>query len=209
MNGRLVGWLNGVLAFIAAQYDKFIGIGGFTLYMYYSYFTDDLLWWFIVDKLGYISGNLVMSAVAFPHNLLWLLVFNWYGFDWLGIKLMDRLRKKLNRSNEASLWEGMSSWWTKLPLVFIIDLFKPWRLPIMIPAILLGKGDRTAFWVLSIFTDSFVTTVYLRHGNFESIKKKDLKIFFTSTLISVIYWSFRNAFVVFLAKAAWNFIFAI
>lgn len=206
--GWLSGWLNSVSAFLAAQYQKIIGIGGFTLYMYYSHLIDNYVWWFVLDRYGYVMGNLIMTASAFPHNLAWLLLFNWIGFDWLATRLMDELRQMLNGSNEACLWEGMSSWRTKVPLFSMLVLTKPWRLPIILPAIMLGKGDKKAFWALSIFTDSFVTTAYLRHGNFESIKKRDLRIFFPSTLIGCIYWSIRSSFIVYLLRTAWSYLFA-
>ncbi|MFH1182680.1 MAG: hypothetical protein V1690_00255 [Candidatus Moraniibacteriota bacterium] len=219
MSGRLIERLSSrlkrIAKTIAAQvktyFNKYkkqlIGVSGFTLYFYYSWIIDDPVWWYVLNEYGYLWGNLIMSVLGLPHNLFWLWIFTRSGFDWLGAYLMDWLREEAGNSNAATLWEGMSHWWTKIVILSLTAFLTPLKLPALLLTILLGKGDKVAFWALSILMDSFVTTVYLRHGNFEPLKKRDYQIFFYSTLIGVVYWSFRNSFVIALARVIWDYLF--
>ncbi|MFH1182683.1 MAG: hypothetical protein V1690_00270 [Candidatus Moraniibacteriota bacterium] len=220
MSGRLIERLSSRLKrtakTIAAQVKTYfikykkevLGVTGLTLYLYYSWIIDDPVWWYIIYWFGYIYGNLIMSAFALPLNLFFLWYFTRkHGYDWVGIFFIDRLRKKINGSSVACLWEGMSNWWTKITLLFLVGFLMPLKFPVMMMAALLGKGDKAAFLGLSIFGDSFITTAYLRHGNYEPLQKRDYKIFLLSTLISCIYWSIRNSGVIALARVIWNYLF--
>lgn len=52
------------------------------------------------------------------------------------------------------------------------------------------------FIFLSIFQDSFITTAYMRHGRENGLTKKDIAIFFTSSVVSICYWAIRNGIIV-------------
>ncbi|MEN9390126.1 MAG: hypothetical protein RLZZ283_226 [Candidatus Parcubacteria bacterium] len=53
-------------------------------------------------------------------------------------------------------------------------------------------GDVPAFFLLSIFTDPFVTTAYLRKGSdFSGLAPRDKRIFLASVFVSNVYWTLR------------------
>lgn len=62
------------------------------------------------------------------------------------------------------------------------------------------KGDMAAFFVLSIFFDPFITTIYLRKESFAGLKYREWVIFFASAVISNGWWIIRTYVIIFLAK---------
>ena len=69
---------------------------------------------------------------------------------------------------------------------------------------LLHKNDIFAFVTLSTWQDSFITTIFLRHGKFTRLNRRDYMIFVFSTILSCMVWSAMAQFVIVLAKIAWN-----
>ncbi|MEK7530673.1 MAG: hypothetical protein AAB573_02300 [Patescibacteria group bacterium] len=64
-------------------------------------------------------------------------------------------------------------------------------------------GDIPAFFLLSIFTDPFVTTAYLRKGSdFGGLSKRDKRIFIASVLVSNLYWTLRWTAIISLVQLA-------
>ena len=54
---------------------------------------------------------------------------------------------------------------------------------------LLGRGDVVAFFALSLRFDPFVTTAYLRHGQFNGLSPRDWRIFLASVVVSNAAWA--------------------
>jgi len=53
---------------------------------------------------------------------------------------------------------------------------------------LLNKNDIFAFVTLSVWQDSFITTIFLRHGKFDKLDKRDYIVFVSSTILSCLVW---------------------
>jgi len=56
---------------------------------------------------------------------------------------------------------------------------------------LVEKSDVLAFILLSVFSDAFQTTVYLRKGSYNGMSKRDWTIFWGSIALSNAYWTAR------------------
>ena len=119
-----------------------------------------------------------MSVGALIINIITLRYYLKNGKDWIGVDILDEIRE--NGSNKKSLF-------------------------LKVVSLLLKKGgDKLAFLVLSCGTDSFITTAYLRHGDFGPLQKKDFAIFLASTFASCLYWIIRNSLIVEAAKYLWQ-----
>jgi len=143
----------------------------------FGYLYDNWLWWAAILYFGVFYGNLLMSIGAFLINIIMLRRYLKNGKDWLGVGILDDIRENGSK--------------------------KSWSLKI-VSWLLKKGGDKLAFFVLSCGTDSFITTAYLRHGDFSPIEKKDFVIFFSSILLSCAYWSIRSSLVVGAAKFLWR-----
>jgi hypothetical protein len=65
------------------------------------------------------------------------------------------------------------------------------------------KNDVLAFIALNINQDPFVTTVFLRHGRFDGLTKRDWMIFCGSLVFSNGYWIVRNVILIEIIKFGW------
>lgn len=131
--------------------------------------------------------SLIISAV-------FMIVYNRTKIDWLGVNVVEKIK------NEGHEWtakmENKSVFIRALAFIPIqIFHFIIWSLK---------KGDFAAFFALSIFEDPFITTVYLRHGSFESIKNKEWKVFFSSVIVSNGYWIARNTAIIEVFRYFWR-----
>jgi hypothetical protein len=114
----------------------------------------------VVYKLGLLHGGLVMGALSIADCFLLLKLYDWLKRDWLGLETIKGLRGYSGSSN--------------------------WRIAL---AWLLSKGDAVAFVTLSLRFDPFVTTAYLRRGNYNGMTLRDWRIFLGSALISNVAWA--------------------
>lgn len=64
----------------------------------------------------------------------------------------------------------------------------------------INKGDIAAFFVLSIYFDPFITTVYLRKESFGRLKCREWTIFIASAVISNGWWTIRTYIIIVFAK---------
>jgi hypothetical protein len=69
---------------------------------------------------------------------------------------------------------------------------------------LLNKNDIFAFVTLSVWQDSFITTIFLRHGRLDKLDKRDYIIFVSSTILSCVGWAFFMQVVIIAVKAVWG-----
>ncbi len=120
---------------------------------------DWVLYPLVIFSLGLGWGGLVMSLASFAVCIVLLWVYDLLKRDWLGIEAIKALR----------LREG----------------HRGWR---RVAAAALNRGDAIAFVVLSIHFDPFVTTAYLRRGQFNGMSRRDWVIFVSSWALSNGFW---------------------
>jgi len=168
--------------FIAVQKKKIatIAIGQMFNHIF-DWFFNYPLYMFVIEKLGLTRGFVVMSVISFLTCLLFIQFYDWLKVDWLGIEVAKEVRdfgpewiKKLNP--ESIIVKIL--WWPFSKIILIIL----WALK---------KGGFVAFVALSVYTDPFITTVYMRKGRHEynGLSRKDWQTFIASTIVSNGYWA--------------------
>jgi hypothetical protein len=133
---------------------------GFLTYKLLDEAFDYLLYPFVIYKLGPLCGGLTMTGLSFADCLLLLKLYDWLKRDWLGLETVKGLRHYTGTSR----WRKTLAW-------------------------LLHQGDTVAFVVLSVRFDPFITTAYMRLGNFTGMRRRDWRIFLGSGLLSNAVWT--------------------
>ena len=157
-----------------------------------NFVYDDVLYPFTIYKLGAIYGGIIMTLGSIISCFFLLLWYEKKKKDWLGVNVFENIKqngfawiKKLElKANKNIFWKILK---------FI--LYIPSRIFLLV-LWLLKQNDFVAFFALCIFQDPFVTTVFLRHGRFDGLKRKDWIIFTLSVIVSNGYWILRNVLLV-------------
>ncbi len=118
------------------------------------YGFDYGLYPFVIWQLGPLVGGGIMALASLVICLLTLWFYDWSKRDWLGIEAIKDLR-------EPGETKGLRKLFARA----------------------LQAGDIPAFLALSIYTDPFITTAYMRRGAFTSMTRRDWGIFLGSWLI--------------------------
>ncbi len=169
--------------------------GGWGLYEFLGWFYDYLFWGSMVIWLGNLWGSVICSVGALIINFL---VLQWYqrtGKDWLGVNILEEIKVKGHGWAEKLC--NHPKWYVKWSVYLFAKTFQflIWCL---------NKNDVLAFFFLSVWKDSFVTTAFLRHGRFGELERRDYIILVASTLVSVVCWSIVVVVVIQLAKGGWK-----
>jgi hypothetical protein len=122
---------------------------------------DYLLYPYVIYRFGTLRGGVVMTFLSFLACLITLWFYDWSKRDWLGIEAV----KSLKEYDGNKLAGKLTSW-------------------------ILQKSDPVVFLFLSLKFDPFITMVYLRHGAFNGMNKRDWQVFTGSLLFSNLYWIF-------------------
>ncbi len=122
---------------------------------------DYLLYPFVIFKLGVLYGGSLMAVLSLVSCLLTLWFYDWAKRDWLGIEAVKMLR---TYDGDSKIRRFVSR--------------------------LLQRGDWIACVLLSMKFDPFITTAYMRRGQFNGMTARDWKIFFASWVIANAYWIF-------------------
>jgi len=120
---------------------------------------DYLLYPAVIWKLGPLLGGAIMSVASLLVCLGCLCFYDWSKRDWLGIEAIKDL-------------ESVQSFRRKQKARA--------RVP--------SAGGVSAFLLLSLYFDPFITTAYLRRGRFNGMKRRDWVVFLGSWFISNIGW---------------------
>jgi hypothetical protein len=166
-----------------------------------SWVFDNILYVVAIAWWGPLIGGSVMMLLAMLITLGFLIVYERGKTDWLGMGAIETLKQ-----------EGFA-WVTRLEqypfqrrwvhiLVRAIT-WLPRRLAKLL-VFLLRRGDVFAFVILSIQTDAFITTSYLRRGRFDGLRRQDYLIFVASAFLSNLYWILRSWLVVILLQWGWG-----
>lgn len=148
----------------AIRWKERIGIMavGHTFKQVEEFIFDYTLYPLVIAWLGMIIGGAVMMALSAFVCLLYILFYDWAKKDWLGLELLKELRDEEKKGSRTAR--------------FVQYVIK--------------KGDTFAFFALSLYTDPFMTTVYMRHGanRYNGLSSRDWKIFWGSVLVANLWW---------------------
>jgi len=152
------------------------GWGGYELFN----FAFDFLFWSYVQYNYGLWGIVFLTFCALFMNFIILLWYQDQHCDWLGVGVVEEIKEKSHLWIEKA--EKHHSRFVRAILYIPVKFFKliVWALK---------KNDVLAFWILSIYQDSFVTTAFLLHGRFGKLQKRDYLIFVSSTIVSCAAWS--------------------
>ncbi|MCX6762547.1 MAG: hypothetical protein NT093_02070, partial [Candidatus Moranbacteria bacterium] len=138
---------------------------------------------------GAVEGGLIMSIISFILCYFFILFYDWSKVDWLGIELLketnygpDFLKKKSGRSRFAR-----ALWWPFHRIFRLVNWAQ-------------NRGGVAAFFVLSVYTDPFMTVVFLRRKKFSGLGMKDWIIFLGSVIFGNFYWTLRTILIILVAK---------
>lgn len=148
---------------------------GLTAFGLLGFVFSYVLYPFVIFKTGAIRGGAIMTFLSFSVCLILLKFYDSSKRDWLGIEAVKRLKDYEGRKILGRLW----SWFLK-------------------------KGEPAIFLFLSIKVDPFVTTAYLRRGNYTGMSKRDWKIFMGSLIISNAYWTLACFMGITIFEWAWK-----
>lgn len=133
---------------------------GRTIKEIYNHAIDYVIYPLVLLKFGYLYGLIIMIAITAIENLAWLFLYSKMKIDWLGYDFVTTVK----------------SWaYTKKGIKKLIGKA-------------LKKSNAIAFFLLSVFRDSFETTTYFKHI-LDTNKYKTAAIFISSLIIGNIYWS--------------------
>jgi hypothetical protein len=135
-------------------------IVGISAYKFSDYAFDYLLYPLVILKCGLIVGGVLMMGLSMIICLLLIRVYDRLQRDWLGIEYVKILRD----------YDGASGWRRHLGK-------------------LLAKSTPLAFLLLSLRYDPFITTAYLRHGQYGGLGARDWRIFLGSLVLGNAAWA--------------------
>ncbi len=182
----------------AARFAQIVGAWGFLTI--FNFLFDDIAYPYAIFKWGALVGGGSMAVTASTICFAWILWYEWMGEDWLGVNVVEDIKKKsVGWISRLDNWAKKSFWLLPLRIV----LYIPARLFLLV-LWAIKKNDVLAFIVLNVYVDPFVTTVFLRHGRFGGLTKKDWLIFCGSLVFSNGYWIVRNVVLIDIIKFVWH-----
>ncbi len=122
---------------------------------------------------GSFVGFLIMTPLSALVCWVYIKLYDWAKIDWFGFEALKEVRKEL---------EG-DGWWMRVVRKVV------------------RMGDVPAFFILSINSDPFMTTIYLRKHpeKYAGFTARDWRIFWASVLFSNAYWTLRWTLIITIA----------
>jgi hypothetical protein len=136
---------------------------------------DYLLYPYVIYKSGILQGGVSMTILSFCACLLIIKFYDRCKRDWLGIEAIKTLREY----DGSKLIGRLSKW-------------------------VMQKSDTIIFFFLSVKYDPFITMIYMRHGVYNGISKRDWKILTGSLLLGNAYWTLACFMGVSLVEWVWQ-----
>ncbi len=171
-------------------------MSGWGLYEAWNFSLDFVLWPILQSLYGFL-GVLLLILVALTNNFLILLWYQRKKVDWFGVNEVESLKAK------GHLWVHEIS--NHKNLIKRFSLYIPAKI-LQFMIWLLNKNDIFAFVTLSIWQDSFITTIFLRHGSLKKLDRRDYTIFVCSTILSCVGWAVFMQIIIVAVKAIWGWI---
>lgn len=192
------------VAFIVTKKESIRNVAlGQAIWVTVSWLYDNPLYIAVIALYGPVFGGTLMTLGSLIICLATLIWYNKKGVDWVGVGAVDALREiSLHYAEKLASWRSDSILGKALFVVFYI----PIQIVLITARLANHKtyGDASAFILLSIVQDPFITTAYLRHGKYGPMEKRDWMIFFGSVTLSNGYWIIRTTVVIEIAIALWN-----
>ena len=166
-------------------------ISAWGIYEVYNSIFDFILWPTIQNFYGW-RGIIFLILVAMTNNFL---ILRWYSkkkVDWFGVDVLADIKEK------GHVWARKVS--DSKNTIKKISLYIPAKI-LHFLIWLLNKNDIFAFITLSVWQDSFITTIFLRHNKSDKLNKRDYFIFFSSTLLSCLWWSVLAQVIIIVVKS--------
>lgn len=150
---------------------------GHLLYATFNWFFDNVLYIFVVYRLGLLVGGVIMTTLSLVASAAILFVYERMEIDWVGAGILARLYM----APSPSRLQRIINW-------------------------AMCRGNVTIFMVLCIFQDPFITTAYFRQGRFDGLNGRDWRIFFGSVFVSNIYWTLRSGVAATVLVGVWRWL---
>ncbi len=160
---------------------------------------DYMLYPAAIAYFGTLIGGTIMTIGSAALCLIFLVIYEKSGEDWMGVNILEEIKEN-GESWVEKLKTGRSTFFGRIKYA---TLFIPAH-TFLICVWAMKKGDWAAFIALSILQDPFKTTVYLRHGRFDGLKRKDWIVFWSSVLLSNFWWISLSSLVVGFGKFIWE-----
>lgn len=120
---------------------------------------DFVLYPLAIYQFGAYYGGSIMAAVDILICLVAILIYDRTKRDWLGIEYLKGLTH-----------------------------YRGPRRSLRVTGNVLKRNKLLVFLFLSVKFDAFITTLYLRHGTFNGMSRRDWTILLLSILIGNLYW---------------------
>lgn len=133
------------------------------------------LYVYVIAVYGPLKGGAYMMIALAIFALVQLKLYDWSGRDWLGFEALKELKEG----------EPEGFWAKKLSNI-------------------VKKGDIYAFFFLSYYYGPFCTSIYLRKGKYNGLKKRGWLIFLSSTVVCNAYWTIQIFASIEVVKYAWK-----
>lgn len=151
---------------------KILALGHLAFHTF-DYAFDYILYPFVIYKLGFSYGFIVMALLSAAVCLAISALYDWLKKDWLGIEGVKEIVEEFFKELED-------------------EAKRSWRI----------RGKKLLSWIfhrnkvgqfvfLSLHFDPLITTVYMRkgHHNYNGFNARDWGIFWGSVLVSNFWWS--------------------
>ena len=188
--------LLGVIVFlISKNWKRTVQVmSGWGLYEAYNFSFDFVMWPILQAFFGFF-GVILLIIIALTNNFLILLWYQKKKVDWFGVNEVETLKAN------GRLWVHEVS--NHKNLLKKISLYIPAKI-LQFMIWLLNKNDIFAFVTLSVWQDSFITTIFLRHGKFDKLDRRDYTIFVASTVLSCLAWSVLMQVIISAIRGIWG-----
>lgn len=171
-------------------------MSGWGIYEAYNFLFDFILWPLLQAFYG-IWGVILLIILALINNFLILLWYQSKKIDWFGVRVLEDIKEK------GHVWVNKIG--KSKNIVKKYSLYIPVKV-LQLMIWLLNKNDIFAFVTLSVWQDSFITTIFLRHGKFTKLDRRDYFIFVFSTILSCLAWSVLMQIIITAVKAIWSLV---
>ncbi len=122
------------------------------------YGFDWVLYPVVLYHYGVWHGGFIMALASFAACLASFRFYDWSGRDWLGIEAI----KKLKEGGPSRL-ARLTAW-------------------------IMNRSEPVVAVFLSLKSDPFITTLYLRRGAYNGLSARDWRIFLFSVVLSNAWW---------------------
>lgn len=134
---------------------------GIGSYYIFSWAYDYVIVSFFLLYLGFLRGMIVVVILSMIVDYATMKFYDWFKKDWLALESIKKLEDKKD---------------------VIGKLFRFVR----------GKGVVLTIIILSLTSNAFIVTAYVRKGInlYNGLSRRDWIVFFTSSILTNIYWIF-------------------